>query len=1224
MKLSDVEAGKTIMPVKKIFKWLFLLFAVLVIGVSVLLFSPGLQKQLLERFVGKLTGRELVIDGNFDLDLGTKIRLDAKNIRLSNPDWAIKPWMIEADQLVLVIDTSSLFGETVSVESIDLNGLYINLETSNDGLNSWDFKKGSPSPPKGVESPGNSDKPAIIFGDIQVINAQVQHRGGVDDVTKTIRIANLQQHLQPDGLLHIELQGDLNGAQMEYTGTIGPYVNLLQGKNVSIDGKGQFGSLTLSGKATIDDIASPHRPLLNVELKGPNIDDVTSMLGVDDLGSGGFLVKITSSDANGELVASLRGDIGDFSINISAQLADLSALEKFDLQINANGPSLGSFTRAFGIRNWPDKPFNLQGSLKRHGQMLDVPSLNLSIGGTELALDAKLTKFPDLDSSRVHLSIKGDDVVQFRDLLGIKGIATGPFELKGSLDVSPEGVELVQLEAKTSAGKLLISGTLTGAPAYVGSKFHVSLNGGSAHAFLGIWGIDALPDDAYNLDTRVEVVNNGIVLEHGVLVTIGEDRVELGGLISFARSSIGTDFKVKISGDDLADMLSGLLSENMAPADPYDLSGRVRILEQGTRLDDVKGVFNDINLTLNGLIARASANETTRLDFAINGDNFEDLEGLVIRGVEKQIVAPGLKFDLKGEVELPENGYQLNKIVGHVGDASISVDGLIGKAAGLSGTDIQFSIAGSDLRKLLVIREDFEVPAGAFKTSGRFRLSEDTLRISGFEFDANATHGKANLSMGWPVGERADAEFDITIMGPDIRLFVPAMDAFKPNKTAFDLAAIGNWRGDALTLKKANLTTGDLYIDFRGSVDTSQTLKGGSISFALRSPDLSGIGELNGQPLPAVSVDATADFSGSVRHFFFDNLKGSVADHPFSGRIEIDLSDKVPRLDIKADIAYLDIRPYLEDAETEVEAAVTDKKNRLIPDTPLPLEMLASTDLKLKVHLGELRYIQDSLNNLEFDVEIEAGKLSVTEFSLDAPHGRFVSSLFITPTGNGAADVSIDLNSDKVALNLAGLHVDQRDELFKMDVYFKANGHGRNWQEVAGSLNGTLSAGSEGGLLRGVSLGILDSFLFDKVLAVVTPQSKKEESVNVQCAALSLHIESGLATTIPYIAFETDRVVLLSSGTLNLKNEELKLDFNATPVQALNFSVGEVFHSSIAVTGTLMNIKIAADPGKVLLYGGVAVGTLGLSILAKGLIDRVVTADKPCRKMLDEMISNKQ
>ena len=51
--------------------------------------------------------------------------------------------------------------------------------------------------------------------------------------------------------------------------------------------------------------------------------------------------------------------------------------------------------------------------------------------------------------------------------------------------------------------------------------------------------------------------------------------------------------------------------------------------------------------------------------------------------------------------------------------------------------------------------------------------------------------------------------------------------------------------------------------------------------------------------------------------------------------------------------------------------------------------------------------------------------------------------------------------------------------------------------------------------------------------------------------------------------------------------------------------------------------EVGLDPAKVLIYGGAAVGTAGLSILAKGLLDRVSTTIPLCEEMQKQVQQKK-
>ena len=93
-------------------------------------------------------------------------------------------------------------------------------------------------------------------------------------------------------------------------------------------------------------------------------------------------------------------------------------------------------------------------------------------------------------------------------------------------------------------------------------------------------------------------------------------------------------------------------------------------------------------------------------------------------------------------------------------------------------------------------------------------------------------------------------------------------------------------------------------------------------------------------------------------------------------------------------------------------------------------------------------------------------------------------------------------------------------------------------------------------------------------------------------------------TTSPAIAFTTQKVGVITKGKVNLKTEEMKLNFNSTPTNALQINPGEMFYPYVLISGTLAEPAVGVDPGKAALHGGAAIATLGVSVLAKGLIDR--------------------
>ena len=88
-------------------------------------------------------------------------------------------------------------------------------------------------------------------------------------------------------------------------------------------------------------------------------------------------------------------------------------------------------------------------------------------------------------------------------------------------------------------------------------------------------------------------------------------------------------------------------------------------------------------------------------------------------------------------------------------------------------------------------------------------------------------------------------------------------------------------------------------------------------------------------------------------------------------------------------------------------------------------------------------------------------------------------------------------------------------------------------------------------------------------------------------------------------------------SSLSASRTAERFNFNSTPTKALKFNTGELFYPYILISGTLADPKVGVDPGKAALLGGAAVATMGVSVLAKGLLDRAGNVAPVCEEMLN-------
>ncbi len=118
--------------------------------------------------------------------------------------------------------------------------------------------------------------------------------------------------------------------------------------------------------------------------------------------------------------------------------------------------------------------------------------------------------------------------------------------------------------------------------------------------------------------------------------------------------------------------------------------------------------------------------------------------------------------------------------------------------------------------------------------------------------------------------------------------------------------------------------------------------------------------------------------------------------------------------------------------------------------------------------------------------------------------------------------------------------------------------------------------------------------------------------MTVQCAIHDVDIKDGVAT-IENSALQSDRLTIVSRGTVNFSNERLGLSVRATPREGLGISISSVAASFMKVGGPLQRPQMKIDSTASITTGGAAVATGGLSLIAKGLWDRVNAQSDICK-----------
>jgi hypothetical protein len=98
-----------------------------------LVFSEEKVKQLLTAAVQRLTGRELSIRGDLDIDLGWQTTVSANDVSFANAEWAETPNMLTVKSLRARIDIGALLEGRIVAPSIELDQPQVILAINKQG-----------------------------------------------------------------------------------------------------------------------------------------------------------------------------------------------------------------------------------------------------------------------------------------------------------------------------------------------------------------------------------------------------------------------------------------------------------------------------------------------------------------------------------------------------------------------------------------------------------------------------------------------------------------------------------------------------------------------------------------------------------------------------------------------------------------------------------------------------------------------------------------------------------------------------------------------------------------------------------------------------------------------------------------------------------------------------------------------------------------------------------
>ncbi|MEM1412176.1 MAG: AsmA-like C-terminal region-containing protein, partial [Pseudomonadota bacterium] len=1026
------------------------------------------------------------------------------------------------------------------------------------GRNSFQFE--GLATPSQTQTPSKPSKPSLPF---------LIRSGALTAATLSFEIAgrdhpiraNVESLTLQEGdnrQVELAMTGEINGEPMRYDGRLGPSDALLSGGTLEFAGAGAFGDISLSGEGVIDDLFHPNQPALTLRLQGPQIQSVERLLGLEPSKEGRFDVNIDAGHDQDRWEVVVDGSIGAMDLDWRGSTKGLQSLDELVVDVHMRGPNLQSLLRLFGVTALPPEPFEVLGVVRRNGVALRFEDVSAVIGETVFDLNGDIQDYTSLRDSRLRLDISGPDIGRFRDLAGLPGVAEGPFSLALELQPTAQGLGVVQGRVESNLGRIQLSGNIGDQPGYVGTEATVAVSGPDSGALLSALGVMGFPSEPFTLNSELAVEETGIHLRTATLEGLLATRIEANGDIAYDFFSPATELSLRVTGDDAAKTTA--YSNAALPA----WSGA---FEASTRLRPTRA---------------------------------------------------GLRFDAM-EIRLAEN--------------ALAADAFVPLDPELEGLDVTFDASGPDLGQLADSAVDFTLPASTWAVRGHLRRVSSRLLIEGLNARVAENTLEGAIDLPWPLAGLGAGDFQLQASGPDLSTVLPRLTDFDPPAAPFTLTVNGALADGRWTFEPSSLEVGESRLEVEGTFDGLPDFSATAIDVQASLPDLSQLGRWAEEDLPTVPVNLSLRMTGAVDDLLIKDLDAKVGQSRITGEFSYSRAGPVPAFGVRLASERIDLRPLFPEPESPpVPLTTVDEttpgpspgqtaSERLIPDLPLPLEQLARQDLDLDLDVAEFQTHKRIVSEVDIYARVRGGALYIDRYQTRGLAGRFSATGSLVPREDGQADLLLDLEAKDLAPIRESWQNADPATLPQVNATAQLRSIGDDVRGLIAELDGGMSFYATEGLLPGDGLSALNLGLTDIILSAASLQQEARRPTTLGCFAGRIVIENGVLRTEPIAALRTDRVLVLSSGTIDLNTERLDVGFEVIPSRLLGVNLAELANSLLRIGGTLASPTAAVDPTGTLVYGGAAAATGGLSILAKGLFDRLRRSTAPCDRLRNEVIA---
>ena len=386
---------------------------------------------------------------------------------------------------------------------------------------------------------------------------------------------------------------------------------------------------------------------------------------------------------------------------------------------------------------------------------------------------------------------------------------------------------------------------------------------------------------------------------------------------------------------------------------------------------------------------------------------------------------------------------------------------------------------------------------------------------------------------------------------------------------------------------------GDNQIHLVGTLTDPENLGGADLQLELQGQDLADLYKIIHVPFaptPPYHLRGHLDYSGT--HIRFHDFAGTVGESDLEGNFDVDRGYQRPL--VSADLTSRNVRmadlggfigaaPGKEGSPTEgakqrTEHAREDAKQTLLPDNPIDLQKIRSTDYR--VHYRGERVVTDwaPLDHLETNFNITDGDIKLAPLDFKVGTGTIHTNIELDGR-NDPIVAKADIDFRQLDFHRLMQSTKMFDGVGVIGGRWEIDGRGNSLAQILGHGDGDLKLFMGSGDLSALLVNLAGLDIGGSIASLLgLPQV-----ATINCMVSDFKLTDGVLGTRALV-LDTDQANILGKGTIDLRNE--KIDFQVSQ-EGKHVSIGAL-HAPIDITGTFKAPHVKPDPAALGLRLGVA------------------------------------